>query len=156
VLFASIAGIEALHVPFRGVAPAQTALIGGQLDAMFDFVSSTAPHVKAGKLRALAVASDRRQAVLPDVPTAAELGYPAFNIGGWFGIFAPARTPPDVIGKLNAAVNYALEAPASKKRLTDMGTQTMPGTPEDFGRFYSGEVERWRKLLADGKLENID
>ena len=156
VLFASIVGIEALHVPFRGVAPAQTALIGGQLDAMFDFVSSTAPHVKAGKLRALAVASDKRQAVMPDVPTAAELGYPAFNIGGWFGIFAPAGTPPDVIGKLNAAVNYALEARASKKRLTDMGTQTMPGTPEDFGRFYSSEVERWRKLLADGKLENID
>jgi tripartite-type tricarboxylate transporter receptor subunit TctC len=156
VLFASIVGIEALHIPFRGVAPAQTALLGGQLDAMFDFVSSTSPQVRAGKLRALAVASDKRQAVLPEVPTAAELGYPAYNIGGWFGIFAPAGTPPEVIAKLNAAVNYALEAPASKKRLADMGTQTMAGTPEDFGRFYRSELDRWRKLLAEGRLENID
>jgi len=156
VLFASITGIEALHIPFRGVAPAQVALLGGQIDAMFDFVSSTAPQVRSGKLRGLAVASRRRQAILPDVPTAAELGYPAYIIGGWFGLFAPAGTPPEVIAKLNAALNYALEAPTSKKRLIDMGTQPIPGTPEDLDRFYRSEVERWRKLLAEGKLEKID
>ena len=156
VLFTAITGIEALHVPFKGIAPAQTALLGGQLDVMFDFTSSAAAQVKSGRLRALAVASDKRQTVMADIPTAGELGFPAYDFGGWFGIFAPAQTPRDVIKRLNTAVNFALGAPSSKKRLTDLGTQTMPGTSDDFGHFYQGEVDRWRKLLAEGRLENID
>jgi len=155
-LFGAIAGIEVLHVPFKGVAPAQAALLGGQLEGMFDFVSSMAPQVRAGKLRALAVASRERLPSLPDVPTSAEAGYPAYDVAGWFGLFAPKGTPREIVMKWNDATNFALDHPDVKKRFADRGEIALRGSPEDFGKFYRGEVERWRKLVAAGRLQQID
>lgn len=156
VLFGEVAGIEVTHVPFKGVAPAQVALLGGQLEAMFDFVSSVTPHVKAGKMRGLAVSASVRLPSLPDVPTAAEQGLARYDLMGWFGIFAPRGTPPAVVAKLNDAINFALNHPDVKKRFADRGEITLPGTPEQFGAYFRGQIDLWRKLMASGRLEQID
>ena len=155
VLFADIAGIEITHIPFKGTAPAQVALLGGQLEAIFDFASTIAPHIKAGKVRGLAVAAPSRLGSLPDLPTALEQGV-AYDFAGWFGIFAPRGTPPAVVAKLNDAVNFALNHPDVKKRLADRGEIGLSGTPEDFAKFFRGQMDLWRKLMAAGRLQHID
>ena len=155
VLFADVAGIEITHVPFKGTAPAQVALLGGQLEAMFDFASTIAPHIKAGKVRGLAVAADSRLANLPDLPTAKEQGV-NYDFAGWFGVFAPRGTPLAVVAKLNEAVNFTLNHPDVKKRIADRGEIATPGTPEDFAKFFRNQMDVWRKLLAAGRLQHID
>ena len=155
VLFADVAGIEITHVPYKGTAPAQVALLGGQLEAIFDFASTIAPHIKAGKVRGLAVAGPVRVSSLPDVPTAIEQGV-NYDFAGWFGIFVPRGTPPAIVAKLNDAVNYALNHPDVKRRIFDRGEIGTPGTPEEFAKFFRGQMELWRKLLAAGRLQHID
>lgn len=155
VLFADVTGIEVTHIPFKGVAPAQVALLGGQLEAMFDFASTMIPHVKAGKLRGLAVASSARVASMPDVPTAKEQGIP-YEFAGWFGMFAPRATPPAVVAKLNDALNFALNHPDVKKRFADRGEIVTPGTPDEFAKYFGSQIEVWRKLLASGRLQHLD
>ena len=154
-MFKMTTGLNMLHVPYRGSAPAVTDLIGGQVQSMFDNAPSAVPHIQAGKLRPLAVTSAERSPQLPDVPTMAESGYPDFEVQSWFGIAAPAGTPQPVIAKLNTALNKALEDADLQKRLNDMMATPAPGTPDDMQEFMLQEIESWGKVVkASGAKAN--
>ena len=146
-MFKRLAGIRMLHVPYRGSAPAITDLLGGQVDSMFDNAPSALPHVQSGKLRAIAVTSARRLALLPDVPTLAESGFEGFDVQSWFGLAAPAGTPPAVVERLNQALNTALAEPALRQRLRDMAATPEPGTPQQMRQFAASEIHRWREVV---------
>jgi len=145
-LFMAMTGVKMTHVPYRGSNPALTDMISGQVQVMFDNMPSCLPHIKAGKLRALAVTTEKRSDQLPDVPTLAETvsGYEA---SAWFGMGAPAKTPPDVIAVLNKAINEGLADPKLKPRFEDLGGAPMGGTPEDFGKIVVSETEKWKKVV---------
>jgi tripartite-type tricarboxylate transporter receptor subunit TctC len=145
-LFMAMTGVKMTHVPYRGSNPALTDMISGQVQVMFDNMPSCLPHIKAGKLRALAVTTEKRSDQLPDVPTLAETvsGYEA---SAWFGMGAPAKTPPDVIAVLNKAINEGLADPKLKPRFEDLGGAPMGGTPEDFGKIVASETEKWKKVV---------
>ena len=145
-LFMTMTGAKMTHVPYRGSAPALTDLLGGQVHVIFDNMPSVISHIKGGKLRALGVTTEQRSDQLPDVPTVAETvkGYEA---SAWFGMGAPAKTPPDVIAVLNKAINDALADPKIKARLADLGGASMGGTPADFGKIVQSETDKWRKVV---------
>jgi len=145
-LFMALTGVKMTHVPYRGSNPALTDMISGQCQVMFDNMPSSLPHIKAGKLRALAVTTEQRAAALPDVPTLAETvkGYEA---SAWFGMGAPAKTPKDVIAILNKGINEALADPKMKPRFDDLGGAPMGGSPEDFGKIIVAETEKWKKVV---------
>ena len=140
-------GLNMLHVPYRGSAPAVSDLLGGQVQSMFDNSPSSMPHVKAGKLRALAITSKERSPLLPDVPTIAESGFPGFEVQSWFGLSAPAGTPDAVIKRLNTALNTALKDPTIKQRLADLVATTAPGTPDDMRKFVASELKGWNEVV---------
>jgi len=146
-LFKIQAGVDAMHVPYKGSAPAITDLIGGQVHFMFDNMPSAWPHVQAGKLRALAVTTSERSKSAPDLPTMAESGFKDFDVSSWFGLIAPAGTPADVVDKLNAAVQKALDKPEVQKRFTDLGAVWQHTTPAEFGAFIKSEVDQWRTVV---------
>lgn len=146
-LFKIQAGVDAMHVPYKGSAPAITDLIGGQVHFMFDNMPSAWPHVQAGKLRALAVTTSERSKSAPDLPTMAESGFKDFDVSSWFGLIAPAGTPADVVDKLNAAVQKALDKPEVQKRFTDLGAVWQHTTPAEFGAFIKSEVDQWRIVV---------
>ena len=146
-LFRMRSGSNMLHVPYRGSAPAITDLLGGQVQSMFDNTPSALPHVKAGRLRAIAVTSARRLPSLPDVPTIAEAGFPGFDVQSWFAIAAPAGTPRAVVEKLNAALNKALAAPDVRQRMDDLAATPEPGTPEQLRTFMLAEIRRWHDVV---------
>jgi tripartite-type tricarboxylate transporter receptor subunit TctC len=145
-LFMAMTGVKMTHVPYRGSNPALTDMISGQCQVMFDNMPSCLPHVKAGKLRALAVTTEQRSAQLPDVPTLGETvkGYEASAL---FGMGAPAKTPKDVIAVLNNGINEGLADAKLKARLADLGGAPMGGTPEDFGKIIVAETEKWKKVV---------
>ena len=145
-LFKSMTGCQMVHIPYKGAGPALTDLLGNQVQVMFDNLPSSAGHIKAGKLRALAVTSEARDPSMPDVPTVGETvqGYEAT---AWFGIGMPKGTPPDVIAKVNAEVNRALADPKMLARLAELGGRPIAGTPEDFGRIIAAETEKWSKVV---------
>ncbi len=144
-LFKSVAKVDITHVPYKGSGPALTDVMGGQLDLMFD--TGAFSHIKGGKIRALAVAADKRQPLLPDVPTFEELGIKGMVMNAWYGVAAPAGTPPAVIGKVNAAVNQALASGDLAKRLADIGAEVRSGSAEDFSKFWRAEVDRYTGLV---------
>ena len=144
-LFKSVAKVDITHVPYKGSGPALTDVMGGQLDFMFD--TGAFPHIKGGKIRALAVAADKRQPLLPDVPTFDELGVKGMLMNAWYGVAAPAGTPPAVIAKVNAAVNEALRSGDLSKRLADIGAEVRGGSPEDFAKFWRSEVDRYAGIV---------
>lgn len=146
-IFRMRSGINMLHVPYRGSAPAVTDLLGGQVQSMFDNTPSAMPHVKAGRLRAIAVTSPQRLPLLPDVPTVAESGYPGFDVQSWFAIAAPAGTPRPVVDRLNAALNKALAAPDVRQRMQDLAANPQPGTPEQMRSFMTSELKRWHDVV---------
>lgn len=146
-LFKQRAGVDILHVPYKGSAPAETDLMGGQVDMMFDNMPAAWPHVKAGKLRALAVTTAERSKTAPDLPTMEESGFPNFDVSSWFGVLAPAGTPADVVNKLNAAVEKAISKPDVQKRFTDLGAVAVKTTPAEFGEFIKSEVATWAKVV---------
>jgi len=146
-LFKSLAGIDLLHVPYRGGAAAMTDLIGGQVTMMIDVMPNAYPQARAGKVRALAVTTARRFPSAPDVPTIAESGLPGFEMSAWDGILAPAGTPRPVVDRLNDAIRRALEDPQVKQALLDRGAETVPGTPEEFARHIATESEKWAKVV---------
>ncbi|ESH95100.1 MULTISPECIES: tripartite tricarboxylate transporter substrate binding protein [unclassified Cupriavidus] len=146
-IFRMRSGINMLHVPYRGSAPAVTDLLGGQVQSMFDNTPSAMPHVKAGRLRAIAVTSPQRLPLLPDVPTVAESGYPGFDVQSWFAIAAPAGTPRPVVDRLNAALNKALAAPDVRQRMQDLAANPQPGTPEQMRAFMMSEIKRWHDVV---------
>ena len=134
-------------------APAMQDLLGGQVDAMFPSLTTALPHIKSGKLRALAVASVKRDPVLPDVPTVAEQGFAGFSAIQWWGLCAPAKTPEPVVSRLNKALNEALALPEIKTRLHDMAAEPSPLTPAQFESFLKAEVVKWAQLVRDTNLQ---
>ena len=145
-LFMAMTGVKLTHVPYRGSAPALTDMIAGQVQVLFDNLPSSIEHVRAGKLRALAVTTEKRSEALPDVPTVAET-VPGYEASAWFGMGAPKGTPPEVIAVLNKTINEALADPNIKARLAEMGGMSMGGTPADFGKIIVDETEKWRKVV---------
>jgi tripartite-type tricarboxylate transporter receptor subunit TctC len=145
-LFQAMTGVKLTHVPYRGSAPALTDMISGQVQVLFDNMPSVLPHAQSGALRPLAVTTTERSAALPDVPTVAET-VPGYEASAWFGMGAPKGTPPEVIEKLNKAVNDALADPKIKARLTELGATTMPTTPAGFGDVIKAETEKWAKVV---------
>ena len=135
-----------VHVPYRGQAAAMTDLLGGQVQVMFDPVVSSIAHIRAGKLRPLAVTTSTRAEVLPDIPTVGDFvgGYEA---SVWFGVGAPKNTPAEIVEKLNKEINAALADPKMKARLADLGATVLPGTPADFARLIADETEKWGKVV---------
>ncbi len=146
-LLKTTANVDVVHVPYKGNAPALTDLLGGQVTMMFDTITTALPHVKTGKLRALAVTSPKRSPLAPDIPTMIEAGLPDFDISAWYVMFAPAGTPKDVLARLNAEVNKAIADPDLRRTLGEQGVEFTGGTPEDADRFVHGEVERWSRII---------
>jgi tripartite-type tricarboxylate transporter receptor subunit TctC len=150
-MFKAMTGVQMTHVPYRGSAPALTDMLSGTAHVMFDNMPSSLAHIQAGKLRALAVTTDKRSEALPGVPTVAET-IPGYEASAWFGMGAPKGTPREVVEKLNKEINAALADPKMKARLADLGGILMPGTPEDFGKVIRDEVEKWRKVITEAKV----
>jgi tripartite-type tricarboxylate transporter receptor subunit TctC len=148
-LFKVMAGVKMTHVPYKGSAPALQDLLGGQVQLMFDNLPPSLPQIKGGKLRALAVTSTTRAPALPDVPTIAESGLPGFEASSWFGILAPAGTPPAIIAKVNAEVDKWLASPEGKEKLVAIGANAGGGSPEDFARHIQAETAKWAKVVKD-------
>jgi tripartite-type tricarboxylate transporter receptor subunit TctC len=146
VLFMMMTGVKMVHVPYRGGAPALVDLLGGQVQVYFDNLPSSIAYIKAAKLRALAVTTAQRAAILPDVPTIAET-VPGYEASVFYGMAVPAGTPRDIIEKLNRAVNDALADPAMQAKLAELGGTSIPGTPEDFGNVIADETDKWAKVV---------
>ncbi|MFO1413003.1 MAG: tripartite tricarboxylate transporter substrate binding protein [Burkholderiales bacterium] len=151
-LFKSAAGIDVLHVPYKGGAPAITDLLGERITFMPINPLEVLPNIKAGKLRALAVASDQRVPYLPDVPTATEAGLPGFDATVWWGVVAPAKTPPAIVARLNEEIDKVLRDPAVAKRLEDAGVVIVPQTPEQFGRFIAAQTDLWTRVVKSAGI----
>jgi tripartite-type tricarboxylate transporter receptor subunit TctC len=152
-LFKSLAHVDMTHVPYKGSAPAITDLLSGQIQLMFSTVPSAASYVRGGQLRALAVTSAQRSAAYADLPTVAEAGLTDYFVDGWYGLFAPAGTAPDVLNLLNASVAKAIRSGIFKTIETNEGLTFAPGTPEDFGRYWLGEAAHWRNVVKDAHIQ---
>jgi tripartite-type tricarboxylate transporter receptor subunit TctC len=145
-LFKMMTGVEMLHVPYRGGAPAMTDLLAGQVQVMFDTLSTSIEHIRAGKLRAVAVTSATRSEVLPDIPTVSDF-VPGYEGTGWQGIGAPRNTPVEIIDKLNEAINAGLADPKMKARIADYGYTVFASSPADFATFIAAYTEKWAKVI---------
>jgi tripartite-type tricarboxylate transporter receptor subunit TctC len=145
-LFKMLTGINMVHVPYRGGAPALTDLIAGQVHVMFDNVPTSAEHIKAGKLRGLAVTSTTRSAVLPDLPTVADV-LPGYEASAWYGLGVPKNTPGEVIDTVNKAMNAVLADAKAQARFAELGASLLPGSPADFGKLLADETEKWGKVV---------
>jgi tripartite-type tricarboxylate transporter receptor subunit TctC len=145
-LFKAMAGIDLVHVPYRGAAPALTDLIGGQVQVVIDAMISTLPHIQSGKLRALGVTTATRSDVLPDLPTIAET-VPGYEAIIWYGVGVPQGTPADVVRRLNREINAGLASPRIKSQLRELGSTPITGSPEEFGAFVRAETEKWEKVI---------
>jgi len=148
-LFQKAAGVRTQHVPYKGAAGAMTDVIGGNVDLYLSSVPTLLGHIRQGKVRALAVTSAQRVDDLPDVPTINESGYKGFDAVTWFGLLAPAGTPKELIARLNAEFNKALQLPELRKRLGDEGADPAGGTPEQFASLIKDEIQRWGKVVKD-------
>ncbi|MEO7133302.1 MAG: tripartite tricarboxylate transporter substrate binding protein [Vicinamibacterales bacterium] len=148
-LFKAMTGVQMAHVPYKGSAPALTDLIGGQVQIMFDNLPSALPQIKAGKLRAVAVTSTKRAPALPDLPTIAESGIPGFEASSWFGILAPAGTSRDIVQRINAEANKALQAAEMKDKLLAQGAEAAGNSPEYFADYIRSETTKWAKVVKD-------
>src|SRR5262249_24027879 len=145
-LFKMMAGIDMVHVPYRGSAPALTDLLAGQVQVMFDAMPSSIEHIRAGRLRPLAVTTATRSEVLPDVPTVGDF-LPGFEASTWFGVGAPKATPAEIVEKLNREINAALADPKMKARVADLGGTIIAGSPGDFGTLIAEETEKWARVV---------
>jgi tripartite-type tricarboxylate transporter receptor subunit TctC len=152
-LLKGMAGVEILHVPYKGQAPATTDLLSGQISLMFNNPVTALAHVKAGRLRPLAVTTAKRATSLPDVPTVAESGLPGFDVGFWFGTLAPAGTPRPIIDRLNAEMVKTVHMPDVVERLGALGVEPIGSTPEAFARTIDAEVIRWAKVIKDAGVK---
>jgi tripartite-type tricarboxylate transporter receptor subunit TctC len=151
-LFKMMAGVDMVHIPYRGEGLALPDLISGQVQVMFGVMPASLGYIRAGKLRALAVTTARRQEVLPDVPTMGEF-LPGYEASGWYGVVAPKATPTEIVEKLNKEINAALADPEMKKRLADLGGAVFTGTPADFGKFIADETEKWAKVIRFANIK---
>ncbi len=151
-MFKMMTGVNMVHVPYRGQAPALTDLLAGQIQVMFDPVLTSLGHIRDGRLRALAVTTPVRSDVLPDVPTLSDF-VPGYEASIWFGVGAPRDTPAEIVSKLNTEINAGLSDPQIKARLVDLGATPMPMTPADYGKFIADEVDRWGKVVRAAHLK---
>jgi tripartite-type tricarboxylate transporter receptor subunit TctC len=152
VMFDSMAGVDMVHVPYKGLSPALTDLLAGEVQLMFSSVVAILPHIKAGKVRALAVTGAKRMPSLPELPTIAESGFPGYEASSWYGILAPAGTPREIVAKLNAELSRALEQPEVRASLLAEGAEPAGGSPERFAAHIRSEKERLGKLIRDAKI----
>jgi tripartite-type tricarboxylate transporter receptor subunit TctC len=141
-----------VHVPYRGTGPALTDLIGGQIQIYFDGIPSSIEHIRAGKLRALAVTTATRSEVLPDIPTLSEF-LPGYEASFWAGLGAPKNTPGQIVDKLNKEINAALANPKIKAQLADLGGTVLPGSPADFGKLIADDTEKWGKVIRAAHIK---
>jgi tripartite-type tricarboxylate transporter receptor subunit TctC len=146
-LFSSVSKLEMTHVPYKGSAPAISDLLGGHIPMMFDSTIAIMPHIKSGKVKAIAISGAKRSPLLPDVPTFAEAGLPQIESYAWYGMFAPAKTPKDVVAKINAEAIKVMKGPEFQKVLHDTGSDFVGDTPENFGKFVAAEHARWGKVV---------
>ncbi len=151
-VFASMTGADILHVPYKGSGPAITDMLGGQVDLMFDSITSARPHIQSGKLRALGLTTAKRSSALPDVPTIDEAGVPGYEVSPWFAVFAPAGTPPDVIAKLNKVLNDGMKDPDTLKKLESIGAEPIGTSPQELATHLNKEVDRWGKLIKERNI----
>jgi tripartite-type tricarboxylate transporter receptor subunit TctC len=153
--FKSVAGIQMLHVPYKGDTPALVDLASGQVSLMFGTAVSFLPYVKTGRLNALAVTNPKRSPVVPNVPTVAESGLPGFEALQWFGVYAPAGTPRDIVARLNTEIAKILRMPDIRERFASLGADIVGGTPEEFAAFQRAEVAKWTKIVkaSGAKIE---
>ena len=146
-MFKSLAGVNLVHVPYKGGGPALQAVVGGEVQVFFEGMVSLLPHIKAGRLRALAITGSARDPALPEVPTVAEAGLPAFQVSFWSGLVAPAGTPPEVLATLNTALRQALASADARATLTRLGLEPSGSTPAEFSRFIEAEIVRWASVI---------
>ena len=146
-MFTQLTGTDILHIPYKGSAPAITDLLAGQTNMMFDNIPSALPHIKAGKLIALATTGAKRDPALPDLPTVAEAGVPGYEAGVWMGLMVPAATPKDIIARLNAAAVQGAKSPEYVKRMTDLGYNIIAGSSEEMARMLEVEIRRWTPIV---------
>jgi len=152
-LFKLTAKIDIVHVPYRGAAPAINDLLGQQVQMAFLDLPVILPHIKAGTLRAIVLGAKERVPTAPDVPTTAEVGMPDILIENWYGMIAPAGTPPPIIDRLNRVATEAMADPAVKEKLADQGLALVPQTPEQFRAYIASETARWAKVIKDAGVE---
>jgi tripartite-type tricarboxylate transporter receptor subunit TctC len=146
-LFKAMAGVDIVHVPYKGSAGARTDILGGQVQMMFDAITTMAPNVRAGKLKALATSGKARSSVLPEVPTVSEAGVPGYDAVIWLGIMAPAGTPKAIVDRLNAEITKAANSPEMKKTWADQGAVPMSMKPDEFGHFLREDIEKWARIV---------
>ena len=151
-VFASMAGLNLLHVPYKGSGPAVTDMLGGQVDLMFDSITSARPHILSGKLRALGVTSAKRSATLPGVPTIAEAGVPGYEVSPWFAVFAPAGTPAAIVNKINAALIDAMKQPDTVAKFETIGAEPIGTTPQQLATHLDKELARWGALIKERNI----
>ena len=151
-LFKMMTGVVMVHVPYRGDAPALTDLIGGQVQVMFGSIPPSVEHIRAGKLRALAVTTATRAEALPDIPTVSDF-VPGYEASAWYGIGAPKSTPAEIIDTLNKEINAGLSDPKIKARLADLGGNVLSGSPADFGKLIADETEKWGKVIRAANIK---
>lgn len=151
-LFMKMTGVKLAHIPYKGSAPAVTALLGGEIDALFDNVPNVLQQIKAGKMKAIGVSGLQRAVLLPDVPTIAESGVPGYEVNVWFGMQVPAATPRPVVDKLNRDIVTLLKEPDVVKRFRDQGVEVVASTPEQFSKLVQSEVVKWTQLIQDANI----
>jgi tripartite-type tricarboxylate transporter receptor subunit TctC len=151
-LFKRLAKVEMIHIPYRGGAPAINDLIPGRVDVIFDNMPSIVSHVRSGSLRGLAVTTKERVAAVADIPTISESGVPGFDVFSWFGFFVPAKTPQDVIARINADTNAALAYAPVKSRFEDLGATPKGSTPSELAGFLKSETDKWGPVIQEAKI----
>jgi tripartite-type tricarboxylate transporter receptor subunit TctC len=152
-LFKSMAGVDMTHVPYAGIAPAVTAVVGGQVQLMFAGSTAALPQVQGGKVRALGVASPARSSAAPGLPTLSESGLTGFDVTSWYGIVAPAKTPPDVVNKIAADIARVLAEPDIREKLAAQGTEPIGNTPAEFAAMIRSETAKWRKIVTEANIK---
>jgi tripartite-type tricarboxylate transporter receptor subunit TctC len=152
-LFKRVAGLDMMHVPYKGSGPAMTDLMGGHVLTMVETVPAALPHIKAGKIRALAVTTAQRISMLPDIPTATEAGLPGFEVASLFGILVPAGTPAAIVTRLNAEINKVLAMPETRQELLTQGAYASPSTPEQAQARVQQEIAQWAKVIKDADIK---
>ena len=148
-LFIMMSGIQLSHVPYKGLAPALIDVLSGQVPLMFSSAVAMMPHVKAGRLKALAITGSARSSLAPEIPTASEAGVPGYVASPWYGVLAPARTPRAIVERLNREFRAAVEDPVVREQLAPQGMSLTPSTPDEFGRFIRDEVAKWAKVVQE-------
>jgi tripartite-type tricarboxylate transporter receptor subunit TctC len=151
-LFKRAAGIELVHVPYRGAAPALQDLVPGRVDSFFNSIAPAIPLMQQGQLRILAITTAQRTPAAPDVPTLAEAGLAGFDVSGWYAFFVPAKTPPEIVRKMHAETVAVLAEPAIKARLEELGLFVVGSTPEELGRFLKSEMDKWGPVIKDANI----